>query len=79
MHLILNLNLWAAIAGFSGTILIYHYGLSNMLADEGYTFQSFMDVNISENKTRKRYVFRSRLGIVLLGVSFLLQAVNCFI
>lgn len=63
--------------GLIGTILIFFYGISNLIAPKGEVVATFGVRHDKKIKnTRIKCLILSRLGLVLLMLSFLLQIIE---
>jgi len=70
----------AYLFGLSGTVLIWLFGLPQKdISRDGHTHLIIEQSDESEMKLWKKYNRISKLGILLIGVSFLLQMISLFI
>lgn len=75
-NLLLSLNFLSAIVGLAGTVLIFFYGLPSKINDDGHINLILEQINENEKNNSKRYKFYGYFGLVLIGLSFLLQIAN---
>lgn len=77
--LFLNINFWSALSGLIGTTLIFLFGLPPKVDPEGHTYLVLEQDNKNEKRRAKKYKWLSYLGLLLIGLSFLLQIINLIV
>jgi len=68
-----HLNLLGYILGFLGALIIFRYGIPNMIDTQGHNILAISQENPKEKTKIKRYRAMGRLGLGLVTFSFLLQ------
>lgn len=63
------------ISGLLGTILIFQFGIPNQIDTGGKQGFMLMEENEQEKIKIKRYRLWSKVGLVLIGISFLLPLI----
>ena len=75
-QLVSNVNFLSAFSGFIGTVLIFFFGVSPAINKNGHVNLILEQVDQKEVKKFKFYTYLSRLGLVFIILSFLLQIIN---
>lgn len=76
----LILLLLAYLFGLSGTVLLWFFGLPQRdISRDGHIHLILEQSDEAETNLWKKYNRLSKMGILLIGVSFLLQMINLFI
>ena len=76
MNTVNLLNLIGLALGIAGTILIFFYGISPVIDEEGHSFLVTSQTDINEKKRAERFKLLSRLGLILIFFGFLLQFIG---
>jgi hypothetical protein len=71
IHAIVNST--GLLLGFSGTILIWRFGLPQSVSRSGMTFLAIEELDTDEIKKARKFDRLSNLGICLIASSYLLQ------
>lgn len=71
-----NLNFWSALFGLSGTILIFFFGLPNPVNKKGTIHLVTKQTSEPGRKQGLLYDKLSKMGLLLVILSFGLQIVN---
>lgn len=72
------LNVFGLALDICGVVLVWIYGISEVLPTEGSVIITESKSQEAEEK-EKRYQFRSRVGLSLIIVGFFLQAVSTIV
>lgn len=70
-----NLELWAAVLGLTGTMILFFFGLPPKVDPEGSTYLILEQGNQEEKRRYKIYKNVSYLGLLLIASSFLIQII----
>jgi len=76
MNILSNLVFWSAVCGFTGTILLYFFGLPPEVHSDGHINLVLEQVDESQIRLAAVYDWYSRLAIGLIALSFLLQIID---
>jgi len=70
MNILSNLVFWSAVCGFTGTILLYFFGLPPEVHSDGHINLVLEQVDESQIRLAAVYDWYSRLAIGLIALSF---------
>lgn len=74
--LLTNINFWSAVLGFSGSLLLFFFGLPPKIDREGNIHLILEQKDKAEEKKASTYIKLGNLGMLLVASSFLLQVVQ---
>lgn len=79
LDILIDLNFISALSGLIGTILIFFFGLPPSVDLNGSIYLILEQDDHEEKIKAKKYKSLSYLGLLLIGISFLLQIINTII
>lgn len=70
------LKIFSSISGFIGTLILIKYGISDTIDTGGHNVLALSQVN--EHEKQKIIIYRrwSKLGLVMIALSFILQIIE---
>ena len=74
--LVTNINFWTAVLGFSGSVLLFFFGLPPKIDRDGHQHLILEGIDKSEKKKASMYSKLGNLGMFLIAISFLLQLIQ---
>jgi hypothetical protein len=76
--LLLNIDFWSALCGLFGSVFIFFFGLPPKVDPSGHIHLILEQESEDDKKKGKKYKLLSYIGLLLLGLSFLLQIIKLF-
>jgi|GEM_PF-1817442 len=76
IKLLSDINFWSAICGLSGSIFIFFFGIPPRVDPCGHIHLILEQENKEDIVKGKKFKIMSYIGLLLIGLSFLLQIIN---
>ena len=76
VNLITNINFWTAVLGFTGSVLLFFFGLPPKIDRDGHQHLILQGIDKAEKKKASIYIKLGNIGMFLIAFSFLLQLIQ---
>lgn len=76
--LLSKIDLWSALSGFLGTVILFFFGLPPRINTNGNIYLIAEQEDKKEKDKYKLYLKFSYIALILIGISFLLQVIKIF-
>lgn len=76
ISLITNINFWAAVLGFTGSVFLFFFGLPPKIDRDGHQHLILEGIDETEKKKATMYIKLGYFGMFLIAISFLFQLIQ---
>ena len=77
--LFLNIDFWSAVFGFTGSILLFFFGLPPKIDPEGHIHLILEQIDKKEIKKGRIYKKFGYIGLLFIALSFALQVIKLIV